>query len=1135
MRSDSFVLAFVSCAVAGVVTAWADPDPTDTRLLTEPALSAQHVAFVFADDLWVADLDGKNVRRLTADIGVESHPCFSPDGRWIAFSAQYDGNVDVYTVPVAGGAPKRLTYHPAADTVRGFTPDGRAVLFCSPRHAFTSRYAQFFTVSLDGGMPTQLPIPHGCEACYSPDAQSIAYTPLEDRSQQWKHYRGGAHSRIWIYRCQDQQVEQIPQPAGRCNDLDPHWIGATIYFRSDRNGEYNLFAFDTKTKAVTQLTRHTDFPVLDLGSGGGRLVYEQGGYLFLFDLAKRSSTRLKIGVATDLVETRPRYVRGAKHVRSGAISPSGARAVFGFRGEIVTVPAQKGDPRNLTESPGTHDRHPAWSPDGKSIAYFSDDGGEYRLCVRSPDGKGKPRVYDPQGAGFYEAPVWSPDSKKIAYVDCSHSLYWMDLGGGQVQKIASAPIFGGTRFAPAWSPDSNWIAYALGNKAAYRTLYAHELSSGKSRAITDGLSDATEPAFDASGNYLYFFGSTDAGPVNHSFALSSRSVRSHRSVYLMVLRKDLPSPLARESDEEKPSGDSAKRPQSRPAAAPSDKDAGRAGRKTSDAAPPKPAPVRIDFDRIDQRILALPIDAGSYRNLQAGTAGQIYFIEGGASATDASDDDDSNRRSALKRFDLSKRRTATVQAGVSDFAVAAGRRKALVFTAPETWSIIDLASTATTSTSSETAGSPPASASGSPSASTSSSGNRLKTDAIEVRIDPRAEWSQIFEEAWRINRSNFYDPNMHGADWPAIRRKYAAFLPHLATRSDLERVIRWMLSELAVGHSRVSGGERLYERKAVPGGLLGADYDVADGRYRFKKVYGGLNWTPELRAPLTVPGVDVKSGEYLLAIRGREIRPPAEIHALLENTAGKSVEITVGPAPDSKGSRTVTVEPLADESSLRNRDWVEGNLRKVQQATGGRVAYVYVPDTSTQGYTYFRRYFYPQCDKEALIIDERFNRGGKLADYYIEHLRRPFVAMWARRYGDDLRTPGAAIEGPKVMIVDETAGSGGDLLPWMFRKFQLGTLVGKRTWGGLVGISPMPQLMDGARVTAPNLAIWTEEGWVVENEGVPPDVEVEQWPAAMAAGTDPQLDKAIEIVMAQLAKQKSQKRTRPPYPIRVQK
>lgn len=1090
----------------------AEPDLRDTLLLSQPAVSACHVAFVYADDLWVADLDGSRARPLTRDTGVESLPVFSPDGRTIAFSAQYDGNTDVYTVPVEGGSPSRLTSHPAVDLVRGFTADGKAVLFSSPRHAFTNRHTQLFTVPLSGGMPQQLAIPHGVEASFSPDGSHIAYTPLADRSQQWKHYRGGAHSRIWVYRCRDHHVEEIPQPPGACNDVAPHWLGDAIYFRSDRNGEYNLFVYDTKSKAVRQLTRHSDFPVLDLGAGGGRLIYEQAGRLHLFEPAAGRSTRLKIGVATDLVEARARLVKGAKYIRSAGVSPSGARAVFGFRGEIVTVPAAKGDPRNLTQTPGVHERWPAWSPDGTKIAYFSDDEGEYRLHVRAADGKSPARRWDLKGAGFYESPVWSPDSRKIAYVDNSQSLFWIELERGVVKKIAAEPFYKPTRMRtlrPAWSPDSRWIAFTLGNAAAYHTVFVHDLATGKSHAITDGLSDAGGPVFDAGGKYLYFLASTDAGPVNQWFAQSREDMRVQRSLYLAVLRKGLPSPLARESDEEKP----APRPRgdSKPDAPQAKGSAPKPSADKADAGPPA---VGIDFEGIGQRIVVLPVPPGDYRNLQSGLAGQIFYEAWPASqpVSFPTRDENAARGGALKRFDLGKRKSETVVEGINDYRLAAAGRKALVFSAPESWSIV------------EVGGSTPAPGRG-----------RLKIDAIEVRIEPRAEWPQIFNEAWRINRDYFYDPGMHGADWPAVREKYAAMLPHLATRGDLDRVIRWMLSELAVGHSNLSPGERLYARKTVPGGLLGADYEQADGRYRFRKVYGGLNWCPELRSPLTVPGVNVQAGEYLLRVRGVELRPPAEIYSLFENTANRSIEITVGPKPDGAGSRTVTVEPLANEDALRNRDWIEGNLKKVERATAGRAAYVYVPNTAALGHEYFKRYFYSQCDKEAIIVDERFNGGGLVADYYIDHLRRPFAAMWATRYGQDIKTPGAAVHGPKVMLIDETAGSGGDLLPWMFRKFQLGPLVGKRTWGGLVGILGFPVLMDGGTVTAPNLAIWTEDGWVVENEGVPPDVEVEQWPADVAAGKDPQLEKAIEIVLKELQQSPAKPLRRPPYPVRVKR
>jgi tricorn protease len=1096
MRISALCLC-LAALVALSGPASAEPDIHDTRLLTQPAVSSRHVAFIYADDLWIADRDGKNVRRLTSDIGVESHPVFSPDGKTLAFSAEYEGNTDVYVLPVEGGQPKRLTWHPGPDIVRGFTPDGKAVLFSSPRHVFTARYTQLFTVPLTGGIPTQLPIPNAVQASFSPDGERIAYTPLADRSTQWKHYRGGTVSRILVYRKTNHQVEQIPQPEGRCNDTDPQWIGDLVYFRSDRDGEYNLFSFDTGTKKVKRLTNHKDFPILALGSGAGTLIYEQAGYLHLYDPEKTESQRLRIGVATDLVEARPRFAKGAKYIRNADISPSGARAVFEFRGEIVTVPAEKGDPRNLTNSPGVHDRSPVWSPDGKSIAWFADEGGEYKLHVRPADGKGPAKVCPLDGAGFYEYPVWSPDSKKLTFVDNSQTLFWIDLDKGAVKKIASAAQYGppgGRRMIRGtWSADSAWIAYSRSNKAAYHTVFVYELATGKSKPITDGLSDAISPVFDRSGKYLYFLASTDAGPVNQWFAQSNNDMRLRRSIYLAVLKKGAPSPLARESDEENGRQDKPKEPK-------------------GDKPEPPPEPVVIDFDGIDQRILALPEPSAQYSNLQTGASGQLFYLEAAAEGPRRGEVEPGN---TLRHFDLTKRKSETVLANMVTYHLSADGKKALVGSDPNAWSIIDIAKPEKDKAEKDK--------------------GKLKIDAIEVRVEPRAEWPQIFDEAWRINRDYFYDPDMHGANWKEIRKKYAVFLPHLATNGDLYRVIRWMLSELAVGHSNSGVGDRLHERKTVPGGLLGADYEIANGRYRFKKVYGGLNWTPELRAPLTVPGVEVRAGDYLLAVRGTDLKPPTNLYSLFENTAGKSIEITVASKPDGSDARTVTVEPLATEYDLRSRDWVEGNVRKVHQATGGRVAYVYVPNTARPGHSYFKRYFFPQVDKDAIIIDERFNGGGQVADYYIDHLRRPFTAMWATRYGEDIKTPGAAILGPKVMLIDETAGSGGDLLPWMFRKYKLGKLVGKRTWGGLVGILGFPVLMDGGGVTAPNLAIWTEDGFVVENEGVPPDVEVEQAPADILAGKDPQLDKAIEIVLKELKENPPARLQRPPFPVRVKK
>jgi tricorn protease len=536
--------------------------------------------------------------------------------------------------------------------------------------------------------------------------------------------------------------------------------------------------------------------------------------------------------------------------------------------------------------------------------------------------------------------------------------------------------------------------------------------------------------------------------------------------------------------------------------------------------------VTIDFDGIDQRVVPLPIPAGEISNLQAGAAGQIYYLQAPATRGEGP------QGGTLFRFDLAKRKSEQVTANVFDYTIAAGLRKALIasIAAPppgpramptRSWSIIDLGGAIV----------PPG-----PGAAAGAGGPRgaLNLDAVEVKIDPRAEWKQIFDEAWRINRDFFYDPKMHGADWAAMKAKYEVFLPHVSSSGDLYRVIPWMLSELAVGHSYTRPGERLYDKDTVRGGLLGADYEIHDGRYRFKKVYGGLNWTPGLRAPLTGPGVEVKAGEYLLAVNGKDLKPPTEVYSLFEGTAGKSIEITVGSSADGKGSRTVTVEPIASEAQLRDMDRVEGNLKKVHAATNGRVAYVYVPNTAGPGHEYFKRYFYPQVDKDAIIVDERFNGGGQVADYYIDHLRRPYTAHWATRYGETFRTPGAAIFGPKVMLIDETAGSGGDLLPWMFREYKLGPLVGKRTWGGLVGILGFPTLMDGGQVTAPNLAFWTaKEGFGVENVGVPPDVDVEITPKDFAAGKDPQLEKAIDIVMEELKKNPPRKAEQPAFPHRV--
>lgn len=1054
-------------------------DINDTRLLTDPAVSRDHIAFAYANDIWVANLDGSDVRRLTSHPAAESGPRFSPDGSMVAFTGRYEGNTDVYVVPAAGGVPKRLTYHPNNDVAIGFTPDGSSVLFTSPREVYTRRFLQLFTVPVGGGVATKLPIPNAAKATYSPDGRKIVYQPIGDAYLEWKRYRGGQVARLMVFDTATYAVEQIPQPATRSNDTDPMWIGDKVYFRSDRSGEFNLYSYDPSTKRIEQLTAYKDWPVMNATSGGGRIIFERDGYLSLFDPVQKKESRLKIGVAADLVESRPRWVKGAKYVREHSLSPSGARAAFDYRGEIVTVPMEKGDDRNLTQSPGANDRWPAWSPDGKSVAWTSDESGEYELRIAPQEGKGNVRRIPLTGAGYYQSLKWSPDGTKITYVDNYPSLYLLDVASGMTTKISSEPIYHadleGSPIDVAWSPDSKWIAYTRDTSQYMETVQLYSVEQNQSFAVSDEVADADSPVFDPNGKYLYFVASTNAGPVADWFSMWNNSTTATNQIYMAVLAKGVVSPLAKESDEE----------------------------STKKVEEESKAPVRVtvDIDGLSQRIVALPLQQATYTSLQTAKSGELYYLKGGPVNRFT------NEARNLMHFSLSKRKEDQALEKVDDFELSRDGKRVLL-RMKDNWSIADVGE------------------------KIDPTKHKVAIENVEVKVDPVAEWKEIFDEAWRINRDYFYDPNMHGNDWKAVRAKYSAFLPDVATRQDLTRVMQWMFSELSVGHHRMSGGDTLANVDAVPGGLLGADYKIENGRYRFAKVYGGLNWNPELRAPLTEPGVDVKSGEYLLAVEGKDLKPPEDLYSRFERTAGRIVEITVGPNADGTGSRVVKVVPIEDEGTLRNRDWVEHNLRYVSDKTQGRVAYVYVPNTSTQGHDYFTRYFFPQANRQAIIVDERHNGGGQVADYYLDILRRPFITYWAMRYGQDLKTPLASIQGPKVMLIDETAGSGGDLLPWMFRKLQMGTLIGRRTWGGLVGILGFPVLMDGGTVTAPNLAIWSPDGgWVVENEGVPPDIEVEQTPADVIAGRDPQLDRAIAEVMKQLDAHPQPTPNRPPYKV----
>ncbi|MCS6805298.1 MAG: PDZ domain-containing protein [Acidobacteriota bacterium] len=1065
-------------------------------LLQQPTLSRTHIVFAFAGDLWIVGRDGGQAQRLTTGAGLETRPHFSPDGQMIAFTGEYEGNVDVYIVPATGGVPRRLTYHPEADVVVGWTPDGKQVLFRSNRNSHSPRFSRLFTMPLEGGFPTELPLPMAEEGAYSPDGSRLAYLPIAREPfpgegqffQAWKRYRGGMTTPIWIAKLADSTIEKIPRE--NSNDFNPMWIGNRIYFLSDRNGPVTLFAYDTATKRVTQVIRNDGLDIKSASAGPGAIIYEQFGSLHLFDLSSGQTKRLNIQVAGDVLSVRPRFEKLTNRIVSAGLSPTGARAVFEARGEIVTVPAEKGNARNLTNTPGVAERDPAWSPDGKWIAYFSDESGEYQLHVRDQSGMGETRKINlGNPPSFFYSPTWSPDSKKIAYTDKRLNLWYVDLDKGTPVKVDTNTYENPWRmFDPAWSPDSRWIVYTKQLKNRLGTVFVYSVEEAKSYQITDGMSDARFASFDKSGKYIYFTTSTDVGPTTGWLDMSSFNRRVTRSAYIVVLRKDLPSPLAPESDEEKQPSEGQR---SANAAASADKPAEKK----------EPDKVTIDLENISQRILALPIPARNYTGMIAGKAGTIYLLEAELGITALL----GPTPVTLHKFELEKRKLDKMLEGISTFELSANGEK-MLYRQGERWVIA---------------------ATGQP---VKPGEGALKLDEVEIRVDPRAEWNQMYREVWRIQRDFVYDPGWHGLDLRAAEQKYRPYVDGIAHRADLNYLFVEMLGELSLGHLFVAGGD-LPPVPSVRGGLLGADYKIENGRYRFARVYNGENWNPQLRAPLTQPGVNVQAGEYLLAVNGRELRASDNIYSFFEGTADKQVVIRVGPDPGGANARDVTVVPVASEAGLRNMAWIEDNRRKVDQLSGGRLAYVYLPDTAVGGYTNFNRYYFSQIHKEGAIIDERFNGGGTAADYIIDYLRRPLMNYWTTREGEDFTTPVGSIFGPKAMIINEYAGSGGDLMPWMFRRAGIGPLIGKRTWGGLVGIYDYPPLIDGGQVTAPRVAFYSPDGqWDVENRGVAPDIEVEFDPAAWRAGRDPQLEKAVETVMEMLRKNPLPKPKKPAYP-----
>ncbi len=1053
-----------------------------TRLLRHPSLSKDLVAFTYAGDIWVAPRAGGSARRVTSTPQVETEPFISPDGATIAYTATIGGNSDVYVVPVAGGNPRRLTFHPALDRVRGWSPDGKRVIFASTRlSAPQAAYTRLFSVPIDGGLPQALPMPRAFTGAYSPDARRVAYEEVSTQFMPywyeisfWRHYRGGRTHPISVMNLADHTVQKLPWTDS--NDREPMWVGNKIYFISDRNFTANLFSYDLDTKQVQQLTHHDDFDVQNASATSDAIAYEQAGYIHIYDLKTGQSHQLSIDARGDLPWAMPQFKSVAGMIRHASLSPTGVRAAFEARGDIFTAPAEKGDPRDLTNSSNANDREPVWSPDGTQLAWFSDGTGEYKLYIGDQSGLTKPRVVDLPSSAYFSELGWSPDGKHLSFTDNHLGLWVLDAATGKSTKIDSDTYADpGREMSPVWSGDSRWLAYSKSLDSHLRAIFVYSLGEAKSRQVTDGMSDAITPAFDAGGKYLYFLASTDYGPRTGWLEMSSLDRPVRRAVYLAVLANNEPSPFLPESGDEP---------------GPSIALASRAKPDTT---------VRIDFPGLSQRILAVPVPAGDFDELKAGPAGTVFWLEAGASPV---------APQKLRKFAVKERAASDFLEGVRSYTLSADHKK-LLYSAGgpggARWGIVSTERPAKVGD------------------------GALNVSNLQMWVDPRAEWAQIFRETWRIEREYFYDAKTHGADWNAVYRKYEPWVQYVGHRSDLGYLIAMTGGELVVGHSYLNGNGDEPPDPPVNVGLLGADLAVENGHYRIAHIYTGENWNPELRAPLSAPGIDVAEGDYLLEVNGRPLTPPENPYEAFEGTAGKQTVLRVSKSATGDGSRQVTVVPIPSEDALRTRAWIEHNRHVVDSLSHGRLAYVWLPNTGGPGYTAFTRYFYAQQEKEGAVIDERYNEGGMVADYIVNELDRKPMGWFAQRDGKTVTSPAAGIFGPKVMMINESAGSGGDALPYYFHLRKIGQLVGTRTWGGLVGTLGIPATIDGGGITAPSLAFYSLEGkWAVENEGIKPDVPVEYNATEVINGHDPQLEAAVATALKDLEAHPVKRVPRPP-------
>lgn len=1075
----------------------------NTKLLRYADISRDKVVFSYAGDLWTCARQGGAARRLTTGAGDKLYPKFSPDGKWIAFTASYDGNPDVYVIPSEGGEPKRLTFHPSNDIVLGWSPDGKNVLFRSDRAvAPPARTTRLYLVSIQGGPAKPLPVPRGDLTSFSPDGNKIAYIETSQENRTWKRYRGGWNLPIAIYDLKKNSYEELPKSAGM--DLFPMWHANSIYFISDRDGAMNLYSYDIGSKQTKKLTSYKEYDIKWPSLGPDAIVYENGGELYEFNLQSGSARNIPIQVRSEDLEARPEFKNVAKNIGGFSLSPSAARTLFEARGNVFTVPVEHGNIRDITaETSSVHELNPAWSPDGNLIAYLSDKTGEYELYTRPHMGGADSRITHDGGVYRY-GPLWSPDSKKLVYWDKSNRLWYLAVEDGKPVLVDKSDY--GAIADPSWSPDSRWLAYSKPHRRGATDVFLYSLESKKATQVSGGFYSDNNPVFDGNGKYLYFISTRffypSIGQLDQRYNYYSTD-----GIFAVTLKSDEASPFKPQSDEEKPAEEKKDEKKEDKKAADTKSDQKKDDSKeTKDEKKEEAAkPIQIDLDGISSRIAPVPIPAAILSGLAA-RKDKFFYLTTPQEARQFGTNNQAPRN-VLHVYDVTKREDKILLEAIDGYDLDKEGKK-LIYKAGDVYGAIEAA---------------PGKKVGE---------GKLDLSGMQVQIDPRQEWKQIFHEARRIERDFYWDPAMTGHDWNKIGDRYEALLPWAAHREDLNYLIGEMIAELSTSHTYVGGGDEP-QAPRVGVGLLGADFEPDGNYYRIAKIYAGENWTEATRSPLTEPGLKVKVGDYLIAVDGREARTNLDVYAYFQNLSGKIVTLKISNKPSGDGAWEISVKPTASEAGVRYLDWIATNRRKVAEATNGRIGYMHVPDTTIPGIIAFDKQFSAQLDKDGIIVDERNNSGGQIPDFYTEKLKRQLLAVLAPREGKDVGWPPVGIYGPKVMIANELAGSGGDAFPWFFRREKIGPIVGTRTWGGLVGIARAIPLRDGGGVTAPEFAFWSSDNggeWIVENHGVDPDYEVAQRPDLVVSGHDPQLEKAIDLANEALKTYKGIP-PRPRYPV----